>query len=139
MKFKRTVEIEKGRMDITPLVDVVFLLLIFFMLSSSFILQPGIKVDLPESVIAEPSKEENMVVTLTQENQIFFNNERTTLEGLERRIRRMIRKNPAGTLIIKADTNVRHGSVVEIMNIAKKTGVVNMAIATKPKEQQTNQ
>ena len=131
MRFKHKCQIEKGKLDITPLVDVVFLLLIFFMLSSSFIMQPGIKVDLPNSVNAEPNKLENIVVTLTQENQVYFNNERVTLEGLKRRIRRSIRKSPLGRLIIKADTNSRHGSVVEVMNIARQVGVEKIAITTK--------
>ncbi len=134
MKFKRRRKIEKGRLDITPLVDVIFLLLIFFMLSSSFIFQPGIDVSLPKVEQSVANKEENMVVTLTKENQIFYNNERTTLEGLSRRMRATARKNPQGVLIIKADTDARHGSVVEIMNIARQSGIDNMAIATQPKD-----
>ena len=134
MRFKRRRKIEKGRLDITPLVDVIFLLLIFFMLSSSFIFQPGIDVNLPKTQQAVANKEENMVVTLTKENQIFYNNERTTLEGLSRRMRATARKNPSGVLIIKADTDSRHGSVVEIMNIARKAGIDNMAIATQPED-----
>ncbi|MDX9703625.1 MAG: biopolymer transporter ExbD [Candidatus Auribacterota bacterium] len=132
MRFKRSIQIEKGRLDLTPLVDVIFLLLIFFMLSSTFILQPGIKVDLPPAKQVPPHKEENMVVTITRENQVFFNNERTTLEGLKRRIRMMNKKNPNSTLIIKADTNTRHGNVVQIMNMARQAGIEKMAIATRP-------
>lgn len=133
MRFKRKCQIEKGKLDVTPLVDVVFLLLIFFMLSSSFIMQPGIKVDLPNAVKSEPNQLENIIVTLTQENQVYFNNERIALKGLKRRIRRTMRKSPLGTLIIKADTNSRHGSVVEVMNIARQAGVEKIAIATKSK------
>ncbi len=132
MRFKRSIQIEKGRLDLTPLVDVIFLLLIFFMLSSTFILQPGIKVDLPPAKQVPPHKEENMVVTITREDQVFFNNERTTLEGLKRRIRMMNKKNPNSTLIIKADTNTRHGNVVQIMNMARQAGIEKMAIATRP-------
>ncbi len=132
MRFKRSIQIEKGRLDLTPLVDVIFLLLIFFMLSSTFILQPGIKVELPRAKQVPQNKEENMVVTLTRENQVFFNNELTTLEGLKRRMRMTSRKNQNATLIIKADTNSRHGNVVQIMNIARQAGIEKMAIATKP-------
>ncbi|MCD6459609.1 biopolymer transporter ExbD [bacterium] len=134
MKFKRTYQIEKEALNLTPLVDVIFLLLIFFMLSSSFMLQPGIKVNIPLAKKSSRFKEENMIVTMTQENQIFFNDERTTLEGLKRRMRRAVRKNPQGTLIIKADKNVRHGNVVHVMSLAKQTGIVSIAIATKSKD-----
>ena len=57
MKFKSRLKIEAGKLEVTPLIDVVFLLLIFFMLSSSFIFQPGIKVKLPESQVSETKKE----------------------------------------------------------------------------------
>jgi len=134
MKFKRNYQIEKEALNLTPLVDVIFLLLIFFMLSSSFMLQPGIKINMPIAKKSSPFKEENMIVTLTQENQVFFNDERTTFEGLKRRMRRAVTKNPNGTLIIKADKNSRHGNVVRVMSLAKQTGIASIAIATKPKE-----
>ncbi|MCB1195975.1 biopolymer transporter ExbD, partial [bacterium] len=78
--------------------------------------------------------QENMVLTLTKENQIFLNNERTTFEGLHRRLLATARKNPRCTLIINADTSARHGSVVEIMNIAQQAGIASIAIGTKPLE-----
>ncbi|MEW6534230.1 MAG: biopolymer transporter ExbD [Candidatus Auribacterota bacterium] len=134
MKFKRRPVRDTGRFDITPLVDVVFLLLIFFMLSSSFILQPGIPVDLPQANETPQHQEENLVVTLTREHQLFFNNERVTFEGLQRRLRSMARKNKDGMLIIKADANTRHGRVVDIMNSARQAGIERMAIATQPEK-----
>ena len=63
MRFKRHLQIYKGRVDLTPLIDVVFQLLIFFMLSSSYVMQPGILVDLPESRLVAPARSENLVVT----------------------------------------------------------------------------
>lgn len=132
MKFKRRFKIQAGPVDITPIINVVFLLLIFFMLSSSFILQPGIEITLPKFIEPGSSKEENLIILLTADNQIFFNNELTTFTGLSRRIRSMRRKNPDGMLIIKADINAKHGDVVEIMNIARQSGIKNISIATQP-------
>ena len=135
MRFKRNLKIETGKLDLTPLIDVVFLLLIFFMLSSSFIFQPGIKVKLPESNVSETKKEKSYEVILTQENLIFFSGERITLEGLERKMKIISKNSPEAVLIIKADENVRHKNVVRIMSIAKMNGIKKLGIATRPTEE----
>lgn len=135
MRFKTRLKIEEGRLDLTPLIDVVFLLLIFFMLSSSFIFQPGIKVKLPESHVSETKKEKSFEVIVTQENLVFFNGERISIEGLKRKIKIISRNAPEAVLIIKADGNVRHKNVVRIMSIAKMNGIKRLGIATRPLEE----
>jgi len=74
MRFKRNVELEHGlrQIDITPLIDMVFQLLIFFMLTSSFIMYSGIKVNLPKAVTAEPAREENLVIAISRENVLYL-------------------------------------------------------------------
>ncbi len=75
MRFKTNLTIAKGVLDITPLIDVVLLLLIFFMLSSSFVFNPGVKVDLPEYSSGETLQESDLVVTITEEGLYFYNDE----------------------------------------------------------------
>ncbi|MBN1521632.1 MAG: biopolymer transporter ExbD [Candidatus Aureabacteria bacterium] len=135
MRFKTKLKIEAGRLDLTPLIDVVFLLLIFFMLSSSFIFQPGIKVKLPESDVSETKKEKSFEIILTQENLIFFNSERISIEGLKRKMKIIGRNFPEAVVIIKADENTRHKNVVRIMSIAKMNGIKKLGIATRPVEE----
>ena len=134
MRFKRHIKIEQGKLDLTPLIDVVFLLLIFFMLSSSFIFQPGIKVKLPESKVSETKKEKSYEVILTQENLVFFNGERISIEGLKRKMKIISKHSPDAVLIIRADENARHKHVVQIMSIIKMNGIKKLAIATRPLE-----
>ena len=132
MRFKRKTDIEKGKLDIAPLVDVVFLLLIFFMLSSSFIIQPSIKINLPDTAVSDSQKEEEFSVIIKRDGTVYFNEYEVTLESLKDRIRFIISKNPERVLIVKADKDVRHGRVIEVIGLAKESGVTHFAIATKP-------
>ncbi len=136
MKFRKKTSLEKGKLDITPLIDVIFLLLLFFMLSSSFILQPGIKVNLPESKVSEAQSEDNIIVTITSERKILLNDENITEETLGIKLRPMAKRTPNKIVIIKADDRVNHGLVVRVMGEVKSAGIKRLAIATKPKKRE---
>lgn len=132
MKFKR-VKLKEAGLDITPLIDVVFLLLIFFLLSSSFIMQPGIKVKLPEATTDDIKTKKDIFITLARDGTYFLNEESISLAALPDKLRILVAKEADQILIIKADREVKHGQVVEVMDIAKKTGIDRLAIATEPK------
>ena len=140
MKFKRTVQIEKGeKLDITPLIDVVLQLLIFFALTSSFVFNPGIKVDIPEYTTAESVKATDLIITITKSNEVFYKNKYVSpIEGFKQ-LKLEFRKDAAATkdahLIIQADVGVPFGKVVEIMLLASDEGIYRQTIATRPKEE----
>jgi len=120
-------------MDPAPLVDVVFLLLIFLVLSSPLVLQPGIGVlDLPASNTPATASFQGMVVTVTRENLIFFNNQRTSLDELRKSLQAAARQFPRQELIIKADRQVPHGTIVQVMNLALEAGITAVNWATRP-------
>lgn len=135
MKLKRNLSIARGLMDMTPLIDVVLLLLIFFMLSSSFIFNPGVKVDLPESTSSETLEKSDIVVTITKELLYFYNDSSIQIKELEQKVRQVARDNPDARLILKVAKDVPHGDVVRIMIMAKDAGISNQAFATRPFEQ----
>ena len=122
--------------NLLPLIDVVLLLLIFFMISSTFVVQPGIQVNLPKSTIAERREPEDVTLILTREKALYLNDRRVTVPELWGRLVDMYRRRPDFMLVIKADRQVPHGSVVEVMDIAKQAGVRRLAIATRPKKQE---
>ena len=122
--------------NLLPLIDVVLLLLIFFMISSTFVVQPGIQVNLPKSTIAERREPEDVTLILTREKALYLNDRRVTVPELWGRLVDMYRRQPDFMLVIKADRQVPHGSVVEVMDIAKQVGVRRLAIATRPKKQE---
>ncbi len=126
---------EESRFDLTPLVDVVFLLLIFFMLSTTFIVAPGIKVKLPTSSSTEISREKKEVrVVMAKDDKIFVEQKLVTIDELGKYLKKAARENREGMVIIQADERVLHGKVVEVMDVAKTSGFNKLAIATRPKE-----
>lgn len=128
MRFKRKVFLEKGRLDIAPLIDVVFLLLIFFMLTSSFIFQPGIRVNLPRAVTSEVLHKELLVVTITSANEVFVNERPVTDNELVSCITIAAREQQP--LLIKADKKSNLGKVIEIWDICRQLDVKQINIAT---------
>lgn len=114
--------------DFAPLIDVVFLLLIFFMLTSSFIFQPGIKVNLPRAITSEALSEKNIIITITAENLIYMDGKLVTINELSSRL-----KNIAGfrrSILIKADEKASLGRVVKIWDICRQEGISKVNIAT---------
>jgi len=128
MKYKRKVFLEKGRLDIAPLIDVVFLLLIFFMLTSSFVFQPGIRVNLPKAVTSEVLHKELLVITITGENKVFINERPVSSDELVSRITVAARDNEP--LLIKADKESNLGTAIEVWDICRQLEVRQINIAT---------
>ncbi|MBD3427248.1 MAG: hypothetical protein GF409_08530 [Candidatus Omnitrophica bacterium] len=128
MKFKRKVFLEKGRLDITPLIDVVFLLLIFFMLTSSFIFQPGIRVNLPKAVTSEVLHKELLIVTVTEDNQILLNDRPVSSDELLSRITMAARDGQS--LLIRSDKRADMGKVIEVWDICRRMDIKQINIAT---------
>ena len=128
MKFKRRLKIEKGLIEMTPLINVFFLLFIFFAFTSSFIFQPGIKVDLPKAVTSEVVREESAVIIITKDDKIYLNDREISRDELLSNLRLMAKGNVP--LLIKADSHATLGRVVEIWDMCRKEGVSQANIAT---------
>ena len=122
-------------LDITPIVDTVFNLLIFFALSLNFIVTPGIKVDLPESSTEEIIRErEELIVVMDKDNNIFIDENSVSIDQLVTIFTKTAQKDKDTLVIIQADQEVAHGNVVRMMDRAKKAGLVRLAIATAMKQ-----
>lgn len=118
-------------LDLTPMVDVVFLLVIFFMVSTTFItLESGLPVDLPEAQtsVAEPSS--LPTVTVTKEGEIFFGGARVAEAQLAAIVRQDLETTGQTTVVLRADRDVPHGVAVRIMDLLKQAGAQRIAIAT---------
>lgn len=126
MTFKTHCQMSKGFVDPAPLVDVVFLLLLFFILSSPFVMQSGFGVSLPSAPAPPITNFQTLVVTVTRDNLLFFNNQPTTIEKLEQSLREAVQQGKGRELIIKADRQVTFGTVVQIMSVALKVGIMSV-------------
>lgn len=121
------------------MVDLVLLVLIFFVYSSSFVTRPGIRLTLPEAGQAEGLPLNAMVVTLTRQGVVFFNDRRTTLEALPQALEQMRFEQPDLPLIIEADEQVAYGDITRVHQAAVRAGIREVASATRnplPSERQ---
>lgn len=130
MKFKRHTKLEEGlkQIDIAPLIDVIFQLLIFFMLSSSFTFQSGINVKLPKAVTSDIVKDENVTVTITAENVIYLNDTVITIKELgDALAQRDVQTRP---ILIKSDRRASVGRIVDVWDLCRNLGIERINIAT---------
>ncbi|MBI4981864.1 MAG: biopolymer transporter ExbD [Candidatus Omnitrophica bacterium] len=130
MRFKGRMELEHGlkQIDIAPLIDIVFQLLIFFMLTSSFIIQPGIKVNLPKAVTSEVVKYENIEIMVSSENVTYLNGKIVDSKELKSFFAQAAKRNQS--VLIKADKRASLGRVVDIWDLARDLGISQINIAT---------
>lgn len=124
-KAKRKVQI-----NITSLIDVLFILLIFFMVTSTFLEQPGMKLELPKAKSANVEKVENLVVYIDSDQQVFLNDKPVAIDRLEKQLKESINEDEDPTLVLRADKTVPHGLVVMAMDIAKQVGFKRLVVAT---------
>lgn len=117
--------------DVTPMIDIVFQLVLFFMVSTTFVTSPGIQVDLPRSSAQTVlSEDKDIQVWMTTEGAVYVNDRPVDAGELRRIFLDAARGNPNTMVIIKADTGVSHGRVVSVMDQAKGVGLSRLAIAT---------
>jgi biopolymer transport protein ExbD len=139
--FKTKLATLSGRPDLTPMVDVLFLLLIFFMLGSSFVQVSGVKVNLPQTKTTKNLGIEKSVITLARgekKSLIYFNEKKVSWEQLKQRLAEVRNLSASGTVIVRADRLIPFGIVAKLMALAENANVaVIVATARERKQQET--
>ncbi|MDQ7002727.1 MAG: biopolymer transporter ExbD [Ghiorsea sp.] len=119
--------------DLTPMIDVVFLMLIFFMVSTSFTADNSIKMDLPQSKAQAANKEEKQVViSIKADGQLYVQDERVKDADLRRRILNITKGDPNMRVVIRADAEARHKRLVYTLDTIRELGMGKVGIATVP-------
>jgi biopolymer transport protein ExbD len=116
------------------LTDIIFLLLVFFLLSSTFVLQPGIKVQLPTIISQDISSEKSIIISITKDGIIYLNDEVVNSVELGSKVRRMVLDVGNPIIVLRADKAVIVDKLVEVMDIAKVAGAEKFVIASVPKQ-----
>lgn len=119
-------------LNIAPLIDVVFQLLIFFMLTANFIAQPGIKLVLPSAATSKRHQDDNVTIFITEDNELYLNESRVSLNELLEKLKPEILTAKKKTVVIKADEKINLGLAVKVMDIAKQANAEGVVISTKP-------
>ncbi|HPP08950.1 MAG TPA: biopolymer transporter ExbD [bacterium] len=135
MRFPRRYEIFKGQINMAPLIDVVLQQLIYFMLTSSFIMQPGIKINLPSAVSTDKIEEKEIFINVSAEGIIFLGEKQVSPEQLANLLSSYRRKEHL-IVVIKGDVRTPHGKIVNVMDIVRTSGISKIAIATIPVSEQ---
>jgi biopolymer transport protein ExbD len=116
------------RMDVTPLIDIVFLLLVFFMLTSTFAYQVGVKVHLPKAVTADVTTRENIVISISGQGILYLGSQIVTPGELRSQLRKKAASQPP--ILIRADQTVSLGRVVQVWDLCRALGISQVNIAT---------
>ena len=135
MRLQRKGNLKKARIEIIPMIDTIFFLLVFFMISTlSMARFTGVQVNLPKAASGSQPPIETVVISLTKEEQLFLNKTQVSRDSLLQSLHAELEKNPELLVVINADDGVQHGRVVEIMDDVRQTGVSKLSIAVKPRE-----
>ena len=129
MRRRRSRSQDDTEVNVTPMLDVVFIMLIFFIVTASFVKEAGIEVNRPDAATAEKKERGNILVAITDNGQIWIDKRQVDPRALRANIERLHAENPQGSVVIQADKNSKNGLLVEVMDAARLAGVYNVSIA----------
>ena len=120
---------EESEVNVTPMLDVVFIMLIFFIVTASFVKEAGIDITRPPAAPAERKDRGNILVAITKDNQIWIDRRQVSPQALRANIERLHAENPQGSVVIQADEKSENGLLVRGMDAARLAGVSSVALA----------
>ena len=120
---------EEAGIDLTPMMDIVFIMLIFFIVTTSFVKETGVDINRPNAETAERDEKGNILVAITATNEIWIDKRMIDIRAVRADVERMKAENPEGSVIIQADENSKTGLLVETMDQVRLAGVQNVSIA----------
>jgi biopolymer transport protein ExbD len=120
---------DEQEINITPMLDVVFIMLIFFIVTASFVKESGIEVDRPSAVTAVVKEKGNILVAVTATGEIWINRRQVDPRAVRANIERLHAENPQGSVVIQADKSSTTEMLVSVMDAARQAGVYNVSIA----------
>ncbi len=129
MARRRRTADEETEINMTPMLDVVFIMLIFFIVTASFVKESGIDVNRPDAQTAEKKERGNILIAITENDQIWVDRRQVDPRALRANIERLHAENPQGSVVIQADKNSKNGLLVQVMDAARLAGVNSVALA----------
>ncbi len=120
---------DESEVNITPLIDIVFIMLIFFIVTATFVKEAGIDVNKPDAPTAEVKKKANILIAIDANNNIWLDRRKIDIRSVIPNIKRLRAENPQGSVVIQADEESKNKMLVEVMDAARQAGVINIALA----------
>ncbi len=122
----------QAAMNITPLIDMVFILLIFFAVNASFVKEAGVEIERPSARTAEVQQQANIMIAVTANDEVWVDRQRVDPRSVRGHVERLHAENPEGAVVILADDASKTGLVIEVLDQARLAGVENVAVAASP-------
>jgi biopolymer transport protein ExbD len=123
----------EGQIDLTPMLDVVFIMLIFFIVTATFIKEAGVEVNRPEAVTADLKKNAKILVAISERNEVWIDKNLVDPRAVKLTIERMQAENPQGGLVVQADAGSNAKTVAMVLDAARDLGIADVAISTENK------
>ena len=123
---------EETDINLTPMLDIVFIMLIFFVVTTSFVKESGIEVNRPTAQTAEQRDHGNILIAITPNGEVWIYKRPVDIRAVRAVVERLVAENPEGGVIIQGDREAQIGLLVKVMDQVRKAGIVNVSIAATP-------
>ena len=133
--IRRPVASEEDQpVDIAPLIDIVFIMLIFFIVTASFVKESGVEIDRPQANTAVVQSQSTILIGITEDDRIWINHRQVDPLAVRANVLRLMAENPQGGVVIQADRDSRNEMLVRVMDQVRQAGVEKIALAASPKQ-----
>ena len=122
---------EDTGIDLTPMLDVVFIMLIFFIVTTSFVKESGIQVSRPNAATAEKKERANILIAISEAGEVWIQKRRVDIRSVRANVERLHAESPEGTVVIQADKGSKNGLLVQVMDQVRLAGVNSISLAAK--------
>ena len=127
--FNQTQVEEESEINITPMLDVVFIMLIFFIVTATFVKEAGIEVNRPDAATATKAENANILIAIGPNNDIWIDRRMIDIRSVRPNIERLHAENPQGSVVIQADKESKTDTLIQVMDASRQAGVFNVSIA----------
>lgn len=128
--FQNLMDDEEANIDMTPMLDVVFIMLIFFIVTASFVKEAGIDVNRPEASTAQKKANTAILIAISANDEIWINKRRVDVRAVQANIERLRAENPQGSVVIQADKKSTTEALMNVLDASRSAGVMDAAVAT---------
>ncbi len=131
MRRRKPILEETVQIDMTPLIDMVFILLIFFIVATSFVRESGVEVNRPNALSATTREKVSMIIGITSAGRIFIEGQEIDIQNIMGRMNSFLAEAPGGSVVIAADKNCPTGITIKVLDHCRLAGITNLSVAAK--------
>lgn len=130
MRKRITQQMDDASIDVTPMLDVVFIMLIFFIVTTSFVKEAGIEINRPTAATSESKEGASILIAISDHGEVWIDNRRLDVRSVRANVERLRAESPEGAVVIQADKAAQTGILIEVMDQVRLAGVENISVAS---------